>query len=175
MKPVVPPPSESNADVEKSAPAPAKKIVNLNEPQICRNKGCGKTFKEKDNHESACEYHPGPAVFHDRMRGVSLHNCLSGLQLSLFLISTCFKSHPILSFCSGNAVTFMSRSLMSLWTYPHALRVGTMQIRCLKCSFSMRISREFESLKSAVFGMGEGLVIQFLGELLLVFVFFASL
>ncbi|KAJ8633899.1 hypothetical protein MRB53_027235 [Persea americana] len=69
VKPVVPPPSESNADVEKSAPAPAKKIINLNEPQICRNKGCGKTFKEKDNHESACEYHPGPAVFHDRMRG----------------------------------------------------------------------------------------------------------
>ncbi|KQK23648.1 hypothetical protein BRADI_1g75162v3 [Brachypodium distachyon] len=24
---------------------------------------------EKDNHDSACDYHPGPAVFHDRMRG----------------------------------------------------------------------------------------------------------
>lgn len=48
---------------------PVKKIVDINEPQTCRNKGCGKTFKEKDNHEAACEYHPGPPVFHDRMRG----------------------------------------------------------------------------------------------------------
>ncbi|XP_008776158.1 cysteine and histidine-rich domain-containing protein RAR1 [Phoenix dactylifera] len=55
--------------VEKSAVPPVKKIVDLNEPQICRNKGCGKTFKEKENHETACEYHPGPAIFHDRMRG----------------------------------------------------------------------------------------------------------
>lgn len=56
-------------DTEKS-PAPVKKKVGINEPQTCRNKGCGKTFKEKDNHETACEYHPGPAVFHDRLRGV---------------------------------------------------------------------------------------------------------
>lgn len=54
---------------QEGVSAPAKKIVNINEPQICRNKGCGKTFKEKDNHETACSYHPGPAVFHDRMRG----------------------------------------------------------------------------------------------------------
>ncbi|KAF5175303.1 Cysteine and histidine-rich domain-containing protein rar1 [Thalictrum thalictroides] len=56
-------------DTHRSTPAPAKKIVDLNEPQKCKNKGCGKTFKEKDNHDSACSYHPGPAVFHDRMRG----------------------------------------------------------------------------------------------------------
>ncbi|KAM7491708.1 hypothetical protein LguiA_034629 [Lonicera macranthoides] len=49
--------------------APAKKKVDINEPQICKNKGCGQTFKEKDNHDTACNYHPGPAVFHDRMRG----------------------------------------------------------------------------------------------------------
>ncbi|XP_077244765.1 cysteine and histidine-rich domain-containing protein RAR1 isoform X1 [Tasmannia lanceolata] len=61
-------PAESHA-VEEKDPPPAKKTIDLNEPQTCRNKGCGKTFKEKDNHESACEYHPGPAVFHDRMRG----------------------------------------------------------------------------------------------------------
>ncbi|XP_072963601.1 cysteine and histidine-rich domain-containing protein RAR1 [Typha angustifolia] len=58
----------TKTDTEK-APAPVKKIVGLNEPQTCRNKGCGKTYKEKDNHETACEYHPGPAVFHDRLRG----------------------------------------------------------------------------------------------------------
>ncbi|KAL9237245.1 hypothetical protein vseg_011819 [Gypsophila vaccaria] len=48
---------------------PARKIVGITEPQTCKNKGCGETFKEIDNHENACNYHPGPAVFHDRMRG----------------------------------------------------------------------------------------------------------
>ncbi|KAA8539840.1 hypothetical protein F0562_026532 [Nyssa sinensis] len=63
-------PAESNTDVQEALSAPTKKIVDINEPQICRNKGCGKTFREKDNHDTACNYHPGPAVFHDRMRGV---------------------------------------------------------------------------------------------------------
>ncbi|PSS34352.1 Cysteine and histidine-rich domain-containing protein [Actinidia chinensis var. chinensis] len=62
-------PAESNTEEQKVVSAPAKKIVGINEPQTCGNKGCGKTFKEKDNHETACDYHPGPAVFHDRMRG----------------------------------------------------------------------------------------------------------
>lgn len=66
-------PATANGPKEETVvkdPAPTKKIVNLNEPRTCKNKGCGKTYKEKDNHETACEYHPGPAVFHDRMRGV---------------------------------------------------------------------------------------------------------
>ncbi|MCL7027439.1 hypothetical protein MKW94_030338 [Papaver nudicaule] len=61
--------SKSSTDVQEITPAPAKKIININEPQTCRNKGCGRTFKEKDNSDNACSYHPGPAVFHDRMRG----------------------------------------------------------------------------------------------------------
>ncbi|XP_059667002.1 cysteine and histidine-rich domain-containing protein RAR1-like [Cornus florida] len=61
-------PAEVDTDV-KVLSAPPKKIVNINQPQICKNKGCGKTFKEKDNYDTACSYHPGPAVFHDRMRG----------------------------------------------------------------------------------------------------------
>lgn len=64
----VKPVSVSNEQV-KDLSKPVKKKAGLNDPQICRNKGCGKTFKEKDNHETACEYHPGPAIFHDRMRG----------------------------------------------------------------------------------------------------------
>lgn len=63
--------AESITDVEGTS-APSKKIVGINEPQLCKNKGCGKTFKEKDNHEAACSYHPGPAIFHDRVRGVSV-------------------------------------------------------------------------------------------------------
>ncbi|KAI3793071.1 hypothetical protein L1987_35684 [Smallanthus sonchifolius] len=60
---------EGNSDLQESVKAPVKKIVDINQPQICRNKGCGQTFKEIDNHETACNHHPGPAVFHDRMRG----------------------------------------------------------------------------------------------------------
>lgn len=61
-------PPASNIDSQVS-PAPAKKTVGINEPQICKNKGCGKAFTEMDNHDTACSYHPGPAVFHDRLRG----------------------------------------------------------------------------------------------------------
>ncbi|KAJ4831869.1 putative methionine--tRNA ligase, cytoplasmic protein rar1 [Turnera subulata] len=58
-----------SSDVTQGASAPVKKVVDINEPQTCKNQGCGQTFKEKDNHETACSYHPGPAVFHDRLRG----------------------------------------------------------------------------------------------------------
>ncbi|KAK4769867.1 hypothetical protein SAY87_030399 [Trapa incisa] len=61
-------PVESEQKVQVSS-VPAKKIIDINACQICKNKGCGQTFKEKDNHETACSYHPGPAIFHDRMRG----------------------------------------------------------------------------------------------------------
>jgi hypothetical protein len=44
--------------------------MDINAKQVCKRKGCGNTFTEKDNHESACRYHPGPAIFHDRLRGV---------------------------------------------------------------------------------------------------------
>ncbi|KAL2920561.1 Cysteine and histidine-rich domain-containing protein RAR1, partial [Bienertia sinuspersici] len=65
-------PKPKTLDIQAAAPAdaPPKKIVGINEPQICKNKGCGQTFKEIDNHDSACSYHPGPAIFHDRIRGV---------------------------------------------------------------------------------------------------------
>ncbi|XP_042036769.1 cysteine and histidine-rich domain-containing protein RAR1 [Salvia splendens] len=61
----------SGLDIQEPEPEPPKpkKIIDINQPQTCRNKGCGKSFKEKDNHDTACEYHPGPPVFHDRMRG----------------------------------------------------------------------------------------------------------
>ncbi|KAF3320732.1 cysteine and histidine-rich domain-containing protein RAR1 [Carex littledalei] len=59
----------NNGESGEKAAAPVKKIVNLNQERVCKNKSCGKTYKEKDNHETACEYHPGPAVFHDRLRG----------------------------------------------------------------------------------------------------------
>ncbi|VFQ84987.1 unnamed protein product [Cuscuta campestris] len=61
--------NESVQDLQECHHPPPKKKIDINEPQICKNKGCGETFTEKENHDSACNYHPGPAVFHDRMRG----------------------------------------------------------------------------------------------------------
>nr|GEX66965.1 hypothetical protein [Tanacetum cinerariifolium] len=60
---------EANLDLQQSVKAQPKKVVAINQPQICKNKGCGQTFKEIDNHETACNHHPGPVVFHDRLRG----------------------------------------------------------------------------------------------------------
>jgi len=37
--------------------------------QLCRNKGCGNKFTERENTEKACNFHPGPAVFHERKKG----------------------------------------------------------------------------------------------------------
>jgi disease resistance protein len=45
------------------------KVIDINAKQVCKHKGCGNPFTEKDNHEAACSYHPGPAVFHDRQKG----------------------------------------------------------------------------------------------------------
>ncbi|KAH9312137.1 hypothetical protein KI387_027172, partial [Taxus chinensis] len=58
-----------SAKVEPPPAPKAARIIDLNETQVCRNKGCGQNFTERDNHETACNYHPGPAVFHDRLRG----------------------------------------------------------------------------------------------------------
>jgi len=55
--------------IEPLAPPVQKAVIDINQPQVCKNKGCGQTFKERDNHETACSHHPGPAVFHDRLRG----------------------------------------------------------------------------------------------------------
>uniref|UniRef100_A0A7N0TG41 CHORD domain-containing protein n=1 Tax=Kalanchoe fedtschenkoi TaxID=63787 RepID=A0A7N0TG41_KALFE len=52
-----------------TATVQVKKAVDITADQTCKNKGCGKTFQEINNHDSACEYHPGPAVFHDRLKG----------------------------------------------------------------------------------------------------------
>ncbi|XP_049932659.1 cysteine and histidine-rich domain-containing protein RAR1 isoform X2 [Nymphaea colorata] len=64
-KPLV---SPANSVANATVP-PRTKVVDINEPQVCKNKGCGQTFIEKDNHEAACSYHPGPAIFHDRIKG----------------------------------------------------------------------------------------------------------
>eukprot|EP00250_Pteridium_aquilinum_P004768 c14973_g1_i1 orf=69-584(+) len=43
------------------------RVLDFSAEQTCKN--CSKTFTEMENHDTACEYHPGPPVFHDRYRG----------------------------------------------------------------------------------------------------------
>ncbi|KAI5060285.1 hypothetical protein GOP47_0024705 [Adiantum capillus-veneris] len=43
------------------------RVIDFNAEQTCKN--CKKTFTEMGNHDTACDYHPGPPVFHDRSRG----------------------------------------------------------------------------------------------------------
>eukprot|EP01018_Ginkgo_biloba_P025842 Gb_05211 [translate_table: standard] len=69
-RPIKTVPSENVVKPKPAAPV-LETIIDLNQKQLCRNKSCGKNFTERDNHETACHYHPGPAVFHDRLRGVS--------------------------------------------------------------------------------------------------------
>mmetsp|Transcript_9851 Transcript_9851/g.13372 ORF Transcript_9851/g.13372 Transcript_9851/m.13372 type:complete len:239 (+) Transcript_9851:151-867(+) len=50
---------------DKSAPVE----VDPHTEQTCKNKACGVKFKEVDNHDEACSFHPGPAIFHERKKG----------------------------------------------------------------------------------------------------------
>ena len=36
---------------------------------LCKNGGCLKKFKESENHNEACSYHPGKPIFHDLKKG----------------------------------------------------------------------------------------------------------
>ncbi|ODM86596.1 Cysteine and histidine-rich domain-containing protein [Orchesella cincta] len=36
---------------------------------LCYNKGCGQTFKESENTETSCRFHPGDHFFHDAYKG----------------------------------------------------------------------------------------------------------
>ncbi len=37
----------------------------------CGNNGCGNTFTDEENNDTACIYHPGSAVFHEGLKGWS--------------------------------------------------------------------------------------------------------
>jgi len=97
----------ASADEAITASPPPRRVVDINEPQVCKNKGCGQTFKEKDNHETACSYHPGPAIFHDRMRGVRYSSCLLCISIFKYLVPYPEWNTKMASlFSSGNAVIF---------------------------------------------------------------------
>lgn len=38
-------------------------------PVKCGRPGCDKSYKESENHDSACNYHPGPPIFHEGYKG----------------------------------------------------------------------------------------------------------
>ncbi|CAI5993636.1 unnamed protein product [Closterium sp. NIES-64] len=66
--------SDHSAPQASSAAAPPQPSRppswDINAERTCSNKGCGTKYREIDNSDSACKHHPGPAVFHDRKRGV---------------------------------------------------------------------------------------------------------
>ena len=80
--------AQAVASVDETVPASPlpRRVVDINERQVCKNKGCGQTFKEKDNHETACSYHPGPAIFHDRVRGVRRSCCFLCMSICKYLV-----------------------------------------------------------------------------------------
>lgn len=56
---------------QKPVKAAAVKTVGPDEVQTCKNTGCGNKFTERENHDKACSYHPGPPIFHERKKGWS--------------------------------------------------------------------------------------------------------
>ena len=50
-------------------PPPPPPPVDPDVEQTCRNAGCGSRFRERDNTDEACAFHPGPPIFHERAKG----------------------------------------------------------------------------------------------------------
>ena len=41
----------------------------MSEEKKCKRNGCRKTYKEEENNENSCGYHPGLPIFHDTKKG----------------------------------------------------------------------------------------------------------
>ncbi|KAK3272895.1 hypothetical protein CYMTET_18836 [Cymbomonas tetramitiformis] len=65
------------ASPSKTVPKVTPKPVDPTSEQICRNKGCGNKFREVDNNDTACKFHPGPPIFHERKKGWGCCNVFS--------------------------------------------------------------------------------------------------
>jgi len=65
------PPAIKVAGVMAQTAKPKPKVAEVGPDveQTCKNKGCGLKYKENENHNNACKYHPGPPLFHDRKKG----------------------------------------------------------------------------------------------------------
>eukprot|EP00828_Plagiopyla_frontata_P033948 TRINITY_DN4411_c0_g1_i1.p2 TRINITY_DN4411_c0_g1~~TRINITY_DN4411_c0_g1_i1.p2 ORF type:complete len:245 (+),score=56.46 TRINITY_DN4411_c0_g1_i1:124-858(+) len=50
---------------EEEAKKEKKLFINAKGFCKCLNKGCNKDFKEEENNDQACHYHPGEPIFHD--------------------------------------------------------------------------------------------------------------
>lgn len=99
-------PAAPAATPEKTDSPTTRRKIDLNEPKTCKNRGCGKPFKEKDNHDAACNYHPGPPVFHDRKRGVSPQQILISSLYFFVSIKNIFIIFLLLFF---STLVFISR------------------------------------------------------------------
>jgi disease resistance protein len=68
-KPLPPAKAPTAKPVESVKKISPLKVMDITAKQTCKHKGCGNIFTEMENHDTACNYHPGPAIFHDRQRG----------------------------------------------------------------------------------------------------------
>jgi len=53
------------------------------EELLCYNAGCGMKFKESENTEGSCRYHPGHHFFHDAYKGWTC--CRKSIDFTEFL------------------------------------------------------------------------------------------
>ena len=63
------PSTEDTKGKVKYSMAAASPEKNKEEKVLCTHSGCGERYFESENHEKACLHHPGPAIFHDGMKG----------------------------------------------------------------------------------------------------------
>jgi len=49
--------------------APEEGPLDPDAERTCCHKGCGNKYRERDNADDACKYHPGPPLFHEGRKG----------------------------------------------------------------------------------------------------------
>ena len=68
------PATTSTTEARETTPDVAQKVkpeVDLDTEQTCKNPGCGRKFRERDNADDACEHHSGAPIFHETKKGWS--------------------------------------------------------------------------------------------------------
>ena len=68
------PATTSTTEARETTPDVAQKVkpeVDLDTEQTCKNPGCGRKFRERDNADDACEHHSGAPIFHETEKGWS--------------------------------------------------------------------------------------------------------
>jgi disease resistance protein len=62
---------ETRATATDATATTDKRDVDPDAEQTCKNPGCGRKFRERDNADDACEHHSGAPIFHETKKGWS--------------------------------------------------------------------------------------------------------